>query len=467
MLTRDQETALQSIEQFLSAKEGSSFLLEGGAGVGKTFLLGELLKRVHSNAFTRDVVCVAAPTHKAINVLRRKLDAFGVQWCLGFDDYTYNGEDVITGTTAALLGIRPVITDDQTAEVKFGKTHRGILSKCMPKVLLIDEVSMLGKVDFLDLRNTLKNAGSKLIVIGDRGQLPPVKQEAVPFDLFQNKAQLREIVRQVADSAIVTLAWAIRDGKDWHAIEGKGVSRVEYLAESFIEQLGEASCFDTVAGKGMQWLREEDRPVFIAYTNKRVNEIQECATMKLYGHGRLEFAPGELVLSESNLYRQKVMLCANQDELIVDSFMEDARDPTCGVPVVLHHHSDPRKGKFTAHYLSPEEFKDKAHPYNVELEARRAAAEGLSADVKRLPRGSYEWEDANTRRKRAWAGFFDWRDQTVISFRHPFAITSHKSQGSTYKRVFADTADLGRFSMHALYVAVTRPREELILARAG
>jgi hypothetical protein len=109
-------------------------------------------------------------------------------------------------------------------------------------------------------------------------------------------------------------------------------------------------------------------------------------TMKLYGHGRLEFAPGELVLSESNLYRRKVMLCANQDELIVDSFMEDARDPTCGVPVVLHHHSDPRKGKFTAHYLSPEEFKDKAHPYNLELEARRAAAEGLSANVKRLPR---------------------------------------------------------------------------------
>jgi hypothetical protein len=47
----------------------------------------------------------------------------------------------------------------------------------------------------------------------------------------------------------------------------------------------------------------------------------------------------------------------------------------------------------------------------------------------------------------------------VISFRHPFAITSHKSQGSTYKSVFADTADLGRFSTHALYVAVTRPRE--------
>lgn len=465
MLTNDQEIALSEIENFL-ASESTSFLLEGGAGVGKTYLLGELLRRLNSE-FVRDTICVCAPTHKAINVLRRKLDGFGVQWCLGYDDYTYNGEDVITGTTAALLGVRPIITDDQTSqEVSFRKTHKGILSKITPKILLIDEVSMLGKIDFLDLRETMKNAGSKLIAIGDRGQLPPVKQEAMPFDLFKNTARLREIVRQASESAIVTLAWAIRDGKDWTKIEGNGVTRTDYLAESYIEQLEDSSCWKVGPG-GKTWLPEEDRPVFIAYTNRRVNEIQEAATMKLYGHGCKTFAPGELVLSESNLYRQKIMLCANQDELVVDQFMEEARDPVCGVPVVLHHKSDPRKGKFTAHYLAPEEHKDKAHPYNVELEARRAKAEGLAADYKRAAPGSYERDEINVHRKRAWAEYFEWRDQTVISFRHPFAITSHKSQGSTYRKVFADASDLGRFSMHALYVAVTRPREELVLARVG
>lgn len=475
MLTNDQDAALVSIDQFLTTREGVAFLLEGGAGVGKTFLLGQLLHRLREkwekvnagNLFNPPpppVVCVAAPTHKAIGVLRRKLDAFRIEWCLGYDDYTYNGTDVITGTTASLLGIRPVITEDQTSsEVKFGKTNRGILSKVMPSILVIDEVSMLGKVDFLALRETLKEAGSKIIAVGDRGQLPPVKQEAVPFEAFKNHFTVREIVRQATDSAIVQLAWAIRDGLPWHAINGKGITRTDYLAEAYIEQLDDAAIYEPLNGK--KWLPEEARPVFIAYTNRRVNEIQDAACMKMYGHGRLAFAPGELVLSEVNFYRDKVMLCANQDELIVDQFMSDQVDPTCGIPVVLHHHSDPRKGKFTAHYLAPEDLRNGNHPYNVEKEARRALAEGLQEETKRARRAGAEHEDIDRRRKQAWRAYFEWRDQTVISFRHPFSITSHKSQGSTYKGVFADTSDLARFSIHALYVAVTRPKDDLFIPR--
>jgi exodeoxyribonuclease-5 len=453
-LTQDQEIALSEIKEFIAAPEGTAFLLEGGAGVGKTFLLGQILKELEGT------LCCAAPTHKAINVLRRKLDGFGVQWCLGFDDYTYNGTDVITGTTAALLGIRPVITEDQGTEVKFGKTGKGILSKVMPAVLIIDEVSMLGKIDFLALRNTLKGAGSKLIAVGDAGQLPPVKQEAVPFGNFLHRASLRQIVRQAEGSAITALAWAIRDGKEWHNISGGDVRRVERLGEAYIESITPGEIYEP---GGKNWKKEEDRGVFIAYTNKRVNTVQEHAARKLYGHGREAFAPGELVLSESNLYTGKTLMCANQDELIVDSFLPDEKDPVCGVPTVMHHHSDPRKGKFTAYYLSPEEMKDKEHPYNVELELRRKTAQELQEKMKSA--GPYAKDEINTLRKRAWAKYFEWKDSTVISFRHPFAITSHKSQGSTYKKVFADVADLGRFSTHALYVAVTRPRLELILTR--
>lgn len=451
-LTSDQTVALEAINTFKN-QDGTAFLLEGGAGVGKTFLLGEILKG------STGTLCVAAPTHKAINVLRRKLDAFDVEWCLGYDSYTYNGSDVITGTTAQLLGIRPIITDDQTTEVKFGKTNRGILSQIMPSLLVIDEVSMLSKVDFLALRENFKRAGTKILAVGDAAQLPPVKQEAIPFEKFAHRASLRQIVRQAEGSAIISLAWAIREGKEWSSIEGSGVRRVERLGAAFIEHLS----LEEMRGSN-GWVKEEDRPVFIAYTNRRVNAVQEHACMKMYGHGREAFAPGELVISETNLYRAKTLLCANQDELIVDSFMPEMADETCGIPVVIHHHSDPRKGKFTAHYLSPEDHKNKAHPYNIELEARRSLAEKLQAEMKQA--SGYQKDEINQRRKKAWASFFEWRDSTVISFRHPFAITSHKSQGSTYKRVFADTADLGRFSSNALYVAVTRPREELILSRA-
>lgn len=448
-LTADQQQAIDKIRSFLENPDAVTFLLEGGAGVGKTYLLGSLLGELPNHR------CVAAPTHKAINVLRKKLDGFGVEWCLGFDDYTYNGTDVITGTTAQLLGIAPVITEDQDTQVKFGKKGNGILSKITPSVNVIDEVSMLGYSDLKALHLHFKKAGCKLIVVGDAGQLPPVKQERIPFGGFKHKAELRQIVRQAEGSKIIELAWAVRDGRDWSRIEGSGVRREEHLSNAFLEAV-------TAPGERP----EEEREVFIAYTNRRVNEVQERACRKLYGHSRLSFAPGELVLSETNYYRSKVLMCSNQEELVVDSFDRTAFDEQTGVPVVLHSRSDRRKAKFSSGYLSPEERANKDHPFNVELRAREELAKKLQAEWKGAG-GGYFKEELNTRRKRAWASFFEWRDQTIITFRHPFAITSHKSQGSTYRQVFADTADLARFSNQALYVAVTRPKDELVLARVA
>ena len=138
-LTGDQAAALESIQRFFRDDGATAFLLEGGAGVGKTWLLGQILHNARSK--TR---CVCAPTHKAMEVLRRKLDQFDVSWCRGYDSYSYDGSDAVTGTTAALLGISPIVEENQTdSEVKFGKTGSGILGKFMPDLLVIDEVSMV------------------------------------------------------------------------------------------------------------------------------------------------------------------------------------------------------------------------------------------------------------------------------------------------------------------------------------
>jgi ATP-dependent exoDNAse (exonuclease V) alpha subunit len=66
------------------------------------------------------------------------------------------------------------------------------------------------------------------------------------------------------------------------------------------------------------------------------------------------------------------------------------------------------------------------------------------------------------RRKALWIQYFELRDQTVLALRHPFAMTSHKSQGSTVRSVYAAADDLERYSKAGLYVAVTRPREKIV-----
>lgn len=443
-LTQDQQNALDQITSFIDSPEGTSFLLEGGAGVGKTFLLGEILRSQPSG-----IRACCTPTHKATNVLRRKLDAFDVPWCKGYDEYSFNGSDCITGTTAQLLGLRPILTDDQTTELKFGKAGDGILGKVMPRLIVIDEVSMLGSCELKDLIKTLGKAGSKLLLVGDAGQLPPVQKKPIPFTKFRRQAALRQVVRQAEDSAIIKVAWAIREGNPWRGIEGKGVRREKDLTGAFIE---------SVKAPGER--PEEEREVYIAYRNARVDAVQEKACQRLYGHGAGAFAKGELVLSEVNLYRgsgrYSVLLCANGDELMVEEFHEEHRDATLGVPVTMRKLG--KKGVFAAYYLSPEALENDEHPYNVELEKRLERAKDLQARWKKE-----RSEVVNAARKSAWAAYFSWRDQTIISFRHPFAITSHKSQGSTYRAVFADVADLGRYSHHALYVAVTRPKDELVV----
>lgn len=441
MLTDDQKNASAAIAEWRNRPEPKPFLLEGGAGVGKTFLLSSEIRTAQQRG---SVVC-CAPTHKAINVLRQKLSAAGIEWTRGYDPETHSGQ-VITGTTAALLGIAPVISEDQDKEVKFGKSGSGLLKKMIPSTLFIDEVSMVPLSAMMDLARTARTSGMRIVIVGDAAQLPPVKQKAIPFASFENRYTLRQIVRQAEGSSIVAAAWAIRDGKNWREVTGPGLERAPKLGAAYLERI-------VAPGR----TREEERSVFISYRNARVGAVNDAACRKLYGHGAGEFAAGELVISQSNLYRGRSLLVANQDELLVEEFDPAAKDPVLGVPVQLWRLSAPR-GRIWTYYLSPEDRARADHPYNLELEHRLQRAQGLQADY-----STRHQRHVDKERREAWRSYFEWRDATLISFSHPFAITSHKSQGSTYREVFADVTDLASHSQQSLYVAVTRPRENLVV----
>ena len=71
-LTDQQSVALGSMLSFATGEHGARMMtLEGYAGTGKTTLVGELLRNVSG----RLRIAVAAPTNKAVNVLREKIGA--------------------------------------------------------------------------------------------------------------------------------------------------------------------------------------------------------------------------------------------------------------------------------------------------------------------------------------------------------------------------------------------------------
>ena len=73
-------------------------------------------------------------------------------------------------------------------------------------VAIIDEASMVGR-ELLDL---CLEAFGQVVLIGDPGQLPPVNDEPVLADI--DGAELTEIHRQAAGSAIIRLAHQVRAG---------------------------------------------------------------------------------------------------------------------------------------------------------------------------------------------------------------------------------------------------------------
>jgi hypothetical protein len=462
-LNADQAAAEAAFVDFKNNPDTSVFALLGYAGTGKSFTEAHLLKehilglgdgeRGFVNPFTAKVreTIIAAPTHKAMNVCRRFFQEAGISYETGYDKFFHAAGVPVTGTTAQLLGIRPVITDDQDArKMNFGRVDGGMIDKVGDVGwIVIDEVSMLCQPHLTTLEQMASEHNMKVLIIGDPGQLPPVEAEPIDFDALENKAILSQIMRQQGDSAIPHLARAIREQRDWTGITGPGVDHFDNPAGAFIDEIDSAPAPD-----------ERDRSVFIAYRNARVNAVQQAACQKIYGHGRLEIDRNETLIASTPLMdtrgRMPVALCNNGDVLVVVDILDRGQ---WGTGVKLRRVQTGRE--FYTEFLNEKEFDDNDHPYNVELKMRETKARALQSEFNRAS-GSEKYR-IDTDRRAAWADFFMLKNSTVLSAAHPFAITSHKSQGSTYRQTFVDAEDMKGFDHRALYVGATRASDELII----
>jgi hypothetical protein len=456
-LNADQQRAFDAFTQFADS-DGTMFAMFGAAGTGKSFTSGRMLDVIRPT-ITRDVtgfdgvsrsikipnmdeMLWLAPTWKAVRIAGRFLSENGLDdYEIGYDAYHHETGRLILTTTQQALGLRPVIDDDQTDDkVSFGKVGRSLIEALKPRWIVIDEVSMLSWDHLKDLAKACRDAGCKILILGDPNQLPPVKAQEIKWDRIENRHELTQIMRQSGDSMIPHFGRAILDGKDWDGLTGAGLTKSMRAVSQFIEEVGVPS------------LDEEQRDVFVAYRNATVDRVQEAAAQRVYGHSATEFAPGEVVIAQSALHSQSGMVVANQDQLEVLSIDGKGR---WGDLVRVRNLA----GRTVyAEYLSGADMANPRHPYRIELDARRKAAMGLQEEWKANRRN----DSLNSRRKEAWASFFELKDRTVLDFAHPFAITSHKSQGSSYRRTFIAAQELAQFSSRSLYVAATRPRKELV-----
>ena len=181
------------------ASKGEYFTLTGKAGTGKTTLIQEVIREIaKDDPYQRFVVSALA--HKAVQVIYGKTKK--------------SSKFISASTVASLLGMK---LDQETGLFNSaGKNAKIKLNR--DSILFVDEASMLNEQNIKFLMDAAIRTKSKVIFLGDPGQLPPIRtRELVKYGtdslspVFKTQkdeysAGLTERVRQGEGSPILDYA---------------------------------------------------------------------------------------------------------------------------------------------------------------------------------------------------------------------------------------------------------------------
>tara|TARA_R110000796_G_scaffold177590_4_gene294428 strand:+ start:975 stop:2510 length:1536 start_codon:yes stop_codon:yes gene_type:complete len=465
VLTDEQQVAIDAIINFLDTpndvgdessdidqpkKYDNIFTLSGIAGAGKSTIIKAALKG-------RSGVVGAAISHSAKEVLEDAMD-------------------IDCFTIASLLGLQQKIDDE--GGITFVPRPTGRAGYRLPieysDVIIIDECSMIDDDIFNIINNKIKPE-AKVIYLGDKSQLAPVKGDKDSITFNYTQANLSNAVRYAGP--IADLGIRIRDeiAKCEEDAESGGSP---HLINDWMEELGHDERVSNVNEDGSGYifinsaqailnisgkLFNDDDPDslrLIAYKNFSIAKINKAVRQRLYNtDGELksipQFMPGELlisnggyaetVLDESNPDKprsKKVPVISNGTSLIIKKVTGTDHKK---VPSFAIEFNGMQKNKAPIHCVADGDGMDS---YNAVSAMLKANAQ----------------ED-----KFQWKYVYDFKDQFAW-FSYGYAISSHKSQGRTYNNVIIFEDDIFNVKkasiknkLQSLYVACTRAKTRVFI----
>lgn len=374
--TDEQNAARRKIVSWYKDKRGpQEFYLAGYAGTGKSTLLDLLIEELRQSCGAQRVR-VGAYTGKAAHVLRRK----GVEGAQTIHSMMYRLRDDMPGGEL-VWDLDPA---GQAADAD---------------LIVLDECSMVPEAMAADLRSF----GKKTLVLGDPGQLPPVRG-AGAFTNREPDAFLSEIHRQAAENPIIRLATEVRQGRrPAFGDYGQGVKVVPYDQDA------------------AQYVYDREIQVLCGLNRNRWGLTQRIRKHREY-EGRLP-QPGERILCCRNNRRTGLF---NGMLGTVAAPMEPSDDqPEC---LAFVADMEDLGGDLAT----------EVHPYLFEAHFTG------SARAPELPKGTH-------------VDHFDWG----------FVLTCHKAQGSQWPRISVvdDSSAFREDANRWLYTAITRAESELTLMR--
>lgn len=453
VLNTEQQHAVDKAVDFIKDDDaGKYFVIEGKAGTGKTTIAQVIAEEAMKNG---KGIIVAALSHKAKGVIQKKFEDADIP-----ADYH---------SIAGLLGLT---MDLETGQFKEDWEMR---NKPAPMysgstLFIVDEASMVNE-EALELMLSKLSPNSKLLFLGDIGQLPPIRTEENPY--YQGKADMIGKKSPVFDTADkVGLVTRVRQGEEspilpyadhfWENSQTKNPAEdpVEGDKKNIVTPEGALlfangvqSVSDMLIDAFTEAVETKNANLIkvVTYRNKTRKGINQAIHNRVFGANSADYNLGELIIFNDSFGG----VFENSTEGVVTKISSPKTDFVTGL-------------KYYDITVDVPNMELTPPPVPVLLKSEEAKHQQLVskafADAKAI---------TNDKRARAAAYKKAWGLKNAFAnIDYGYAITSHKSQGSTYDMVVVDEADIMAVSpisngqkSESIYTGLTRARNvSLILS---
>ena len=441
-----QAEALNEMNAFIHSNE-TSMTLSGYAGTGKTSLMEAIAQKAKQEG--KEIV-FSASTNKAASVLRSKVTKAG---------FTANTLNKVFGIQVEVDSSKPYDADNLVTKLKEAEITPGT-------IIVIDEASMINEENYAILNTIAKENELKIIYVGDKGQLAPVKETKVSKVFRDTNSRVITLtkVERTEDNAILKEATAIRNGKPFSGessfnSQGKGVAYIRPDKKSAINAI--INKFAPMLRKNPDYFR------ILAYRNSKVAEYNK-AVREALGYKDNKPRVGEPIVGYSNWGAEydrrtkrttynfinsesyKVVAVGNQKQ--VKHYANGKNYYLTAVPIVL---SDSMGNTLSVDLI---DVKDNAANRETAIELAKVKS-NLWDEVKHLPLNQrpsiygqinaiekflFINDDIENPDVRRAGGTHPILQKKVFDFG--YAMTVHKSQGSTFTHVIVDDTDIATAS---------------------
>lgn len=458
---KEQQSAIVNAVSFLKTNTDPTqyYVIEGKAGTGKTTIAKEILKE-----FEDEQIYVAAVSHKAKGVIKSS-----------FGDDT-RGKKFFS--IAGLLGMKG-INDNYTQTIKFQVGLKVPLLDNPPALLVIDEASMITEdvlKKIIDINSSLSRP-FQMLFLGDIGQIQPIRDEQSEFyrthkdllnkksDIFNSKHKSKLItrVRQGEANPILPYAdyfWENSQKENPELNPTQHIVRNNQITDkgSLLFSNSEGEVLNSVI-KAVKNAVEKGLTNHVKIVTYHVNEKTELNQKiheALFGKDS-DYSNGDMLILNSPYDLPDVNATMENSSEIQIKSIQDTDVDEFGV------HTLYLETNGTAYTRTGNEQKDCV----IQVVSRNDI--GLY-NQKLQELASYAKRQTNRAlKKQAWSDFWEYKGRYAdVDFG--YAITAHKSQGSTYDIVVVDEKDImgttatsNQEKSELIYTALTRPRKTAIV----